>query len=362
MAVCGNTLVQSASPNSPTPIVGSVTYGGTNPVLYWRCNIPIPGEAEASTSITSDQAQSQAFLFYPSDSYVMYARLYWGATGPTPTPDTNIQLARQGAFWQSVIADDTHTLSDNRYQGTADVTSIVRQYGPGTYQVSGVDSVNTLGVNGVPFCGWSLVVIFTSRGAGVNEIVLMDGFEEVTNSAPSTTTVSRLHPIVTNPPPSRLFAFAYGGEDHVTGDRMLVNGLPQSGSIRFDSTCYTSPGDLPENTGGPGSMSGIDLDSAYIQSYLQPGATSEQIEAITELDRFILGYVAVSVRVNAPPLGCIGDADADDAVDFADITSVLANFGQIGLPFGPGDADGNGFVLFDDVTTVLANFGAVCAD
>ncbi|MBL8745050.1 MAG: agmatine deiminase family protein [Phycisphaerae bacterium] len=64
--------------------------------------------------------------------------------------------------------------------------------------------------------------------------------------------------------------------------------------------------------------------------------------------------------INAPPPPCVGDADGSGAVDFADITSVLANYGTIGAPFHPGDADGSGVVDFGDITAVLANWGDNC--
>lgn len=70
------------------------------------------------------------------------------------------------------------------------------------------------------------------------------------------------------------------------------------------------------------------------------------------------------VRLDAspvPPADCPGDADGDGEVNFADITNVLANFGET-YPgsTGPGDADGNGSVEFADITEVLANFGQPC--
>lgn len=74
------------------------------------------------------------------------------------------------------------------------------------------------------------------------------------------------------------------------------------------------------------------------------------------------------VSTNPVPLtvlspACPGDADGSGAVTFLDITTVLANFGNIyGAPpaTGPGDADRNGSVAFLDITTVLANFGNTC--
>jgi hypothetical protein len=60
------------------------------------------------------------------------------------------------------------------------------------------------------------------------------------------------------------------------------------------------------------------------------------------------------------PAPCTGDADASRAVDFADVTRVLATFNNLTTLFGPGDADGNGIVNFADITAVLANFNAAC--
>jgi predicted outer membrane repeat protein len=57
-----------------------------------------------------------------------------------------------------------------------------------------------------------------------------------------------------------------------------------------------------------------------------------------------------------PPL-CSGDADGNRAVNFADITSVLANFNSSGPA---GDADHSGAVNFADITSVLANWGIPC--
>lgn len=58
-----------------------------------------------------------------------------------------------------------------------------------------------------------------------------------------------------------------------------------------------------------------------------------------------------------PPPHCSGDANADQVVNFDDVTAVIANW----LGAGPeGDADNNGAVNFEDITTVLVNFGIAC--
>ncbi len=64
--------------------------------------------------------------------------------------------------------------------------------------------------------------------------------------------------------------------------------------------------------------------------------------------------------VNTPIACCPGDTDGDGDRDFADITAVLANFGETGAPFILGDVDGNGEVNFADVTAVVVAFGMPC--
>lgn len=51
----------------------------------------------------------------------------------------------------------------------------------------------------------------------------------------------------------------------------------------------------------------------------------------------------------------VGDANGDGAVNFGDVTAVLASFGAA---VSPCDVDCDGLVGFSDVTTVLANFGS----
>jgi hypothetical protein len=58
---------------------------------------------------------------------------------------------------------------------------------------------------------------------------------------------------------------------------------------------------------------------------------------------------------------CAGDADRNYDVNFADITTILSNFGDTG-PIGDviGDANNDGVVDFADVTAALAAFGSLC--
>ncbi|MBL8745698.1 MAG: PQQ-dependent sugar dehydrogenase [Phycisphaerae bacterium] len=77
---------------------------------------------------------------------------------------------------------------------------------------------------------------------------------------------------------------------------------------------------------------------------------------LTVTDPLGLSATRTATIVPAPPR-CPGDANLDGVVDFADMTSVLSNWGAIG-PFG--DANNDGIVSFADVTEVLGFWGAPC--
>ena len=63
---------------------------------------------------------------------------------------------------------------------------------------------------------------------------------------------------------------------------------------------------------------------------------------------------------SVPPPPCVGDINGDRIINTADLTILLANFGQA-VPAGTlGDFDGNATVNTADLTTFLAAFGTAC--
>ncbi len=67
---------------------------------------------------------------------------------------------------------------------------------------------------------------------------------------------------------------------------------------------------------------------------------------------------AQSVTVSAGAT-CPGDTNGDNAVNFADLNTVLSQFGQTGAGLS-GDVNDDGVVNFADLNIVLSNFGSVC--
>lgn len=59
---------------------------------------------------------------------------------------------------------------------------------------------------------------------------------------------------------------------------------------------------------------------------------------------------------------CPGDANGDNVVNFADLNSVLSEFGLSGAPGDfPGDVNADGVVNFADLNAALSAFGTACA-
>ncbi len=84
---------------------------------------------------------------------------------------------------------------------------------------------------------------------------------------------------------------------------------------------------------------------------------------VADVCEIALGLVPDANRNGIPDTcgPCPGDANTDRAVNFADITAALSNWGSDFSPgTGSGDANGNGVVNFEDITTVLSNWGAGC--
>ena len=105
-------------------------------------------------------------------------------------------------------------------------------------------------------------------------------------------------------------------------------------------------------------------ESLYIQTVvLEPGATLNNAATPVFAETIDNNGGTVTTPENLVPIEdlCPGDADGSGVVNFADVLSVLGNFGaNYGAGTGLGDADGSGIVNFTDILSVLANFNAVC--
>jgi uncharacterized repeat protein (TIGR01451 family)/MYXO-CTERM domain-containing protein len=316
----GNTLGQECAAGTPAPVVGMVGNCGlstsdTSADVSWRSDEPAPGAALADTSISVAQARSTAVLTLPSGAEVTGAYLYYSGRIAAAQPDLSVTLERPGIFLENLTATDSALVTDvgNFYQSVVDVTALVQQHGSGPYRVSGVDSIPLSNVNqAVLSTGWHMVVIYKRAQDPPRNIALFDGLDSILDGAPQTATLSGF--IVPNAGfDAKLAVIAYDGDNQSVGDQLLWDGTPLADAVNPADNFFNSsrsflgspvsvPGDLPQLTGGPQSMSGIDFDTVNITPLLMTGQTSAVIEATTTGDVYVLGGFITSISALKPDL------------------------------------------------------------
>ncbi len=70
--------------------------------------------------------------------------------------------------------------------------------------------------------------------------------------------------------------------------------------------------------------------------------------------------LSVSMALVPPPAPCLGDANGDNQIDAADLSVLLANFGQPAAGPAFGDFNGDGQCDGADLSVLLAQFGSTC--
>ncbi len=318
----GNTLGHDCGPGVPAPIVGTVGMCGpntndTSPDVFWRSDDPTAGQAAANNTITAASARSTAVLSIPAGASITHAYLYWSARTTLGGPaDLAATLERPGIFTEPVtgIESGATVFGGSLYQSVADVTSLVKMHGEGAYRLSGVDSVNLVGLNDAQLsAGWWMVVIYKDPTLPIRKIAIHDGLDQVADGQPATATITGFTVPMTGYN-AKLGLIAYDGDDS-TGDRFRWNGKPISDALNpvdniFNSThsflgsAVSTTGDLPQLSGVARSMGGIDLDVIDITSSVTPGETSANIEGALELgvDTYVLGGLITSITTKAPDL------------------------------------------------------------
>lgn len=315
----GNTLGHDCAAGVPAPIVGNVgACGGntndTSPDVFWQSGVPMGG-ATANNTISAATARSTAVLNVPVGATVSHAYLYWSARSSGAMADPAVTLEGPNGFSGVVMASDSVTTAfgGTYYQSAADITAIVKAQGLGAYSVSGVDSAALSNLNDPQIsAGWWMVVLYELPGDSLRTIAIHDGLDQIVDQSPIMATISGFT-VPMGLYNAKIGLIAYDGDDGSVGDDFLWNGTPISDALNpsgniFNSTrsrlgvAVSTAGDLPQLTGGPRSMSGIDLDVLDITSNVMPGQTSADITATTVADNYVLGGIITSISTRSPDL------------------------------------------------------------
>lgn len=302
----GGPFGQDCAPGTPAPIAGTVGACGTfvddsAPDVFWRSDEPMDGQALADVAITTTQARTTAVLALPPGAAVTHAFLYWAAS--TKTPGNSATLSRPGVFSQGVTAIQSFVSNNTSYQSVADVTALVQANGAGPYRVSDAKLWNIVDDDGNGnFAGWWMAVLYALPADPPRSLAIFDGLDVVLEAAPQDAMLSGfvVPPVFGQ---AKLGVVAFEGDGTITGDKLFFDGTQLSngenppnnffnGSRTHLGAAASSAGDLPQLSGAPRSMSGIDMDVIDVTSELVAGQSSVPIQVLTSGDTFhIAGFI-----------------------------------------------------------------------
>ena len=328
VVLIGNTLAQNCADDVPAPVVGTIGACGSDQDdsgadVLWSLGAAGVGPPVANTSVNPEQAASVSVLTLPEGAEVTHARLYWSAMDGEGSrdfasvarlaPDLQVQSELQ----LESAATATFEEEDNTFfQASADVTDFVRAGGAGAYRVSGVDMADPVGLDDTAhYAAWWLVVLYSLASEPVRHLGVYDGFVRVGEDG-SAVTLSGFE-VPPGPVDARLAVVAYEGDGTLDGDQLRVGAAAPLGAADavgvannfFDGSRrgvsgapLAAPGDLPETSGAPDSLSGLDLHVVDIADVLAPGQTSAEVVATTNNDSFVFAGLVLSAATAAPDL------------------------------------------------------------
>jgi uncharacterized repeat protein (TIGR01451 family) len=282
---------------------------------------------------------SSAHLAVPAGATVLFAGLYWGAAldqGETVDLQCDPSQPRTGHAANNVAAAtsallrvpgglgyvpvnasvfDTYTEDllcaapgveeRTRYQAFADVTSLVRLGGGGTYTIADVQA----GTGADRHAGWSLVVAYQDVTQPARNLTIFDGFAQVDNNHTVPLDVSGFKtPLFPAPVNTQLGIVSYEGDLTLTGDSLALNGTTLSDAERPDDNFFNSGISNLGNrvdTKTPDYHNQLGFD-ASVQA-VPPGvvlnaATAAKIELKTVGDRYLPGVVYFRTDIYAPEM------------------------------------------------------------
>lgn len=317
-ALIGSTLGHDCSKSTPLPVVGEVGGCGTNastvpdsaPDVLWRADSPEAGDAEANAMIAPGEARTAAMLELPQGAKITHAFLYWGARNATDAgADLEVTLDREGGFSEAITALQSWEVTVNKgkpdeahvYQSVANVTDLVLEHGPGAYRLGGVDMAPVLDVEDTRnYAGWWMVVLYEAPGMPMRNLALFDGLDRVSKTQPQAFALEGIR-APEDGLTAKLGVVGYEGDHNLNGDRLYINPTsspPDPGEALGDAVSppdnffngsrgwlgapVSVDGDLPQLTGEPQSMPGIDLDVVDVSAKLVAGATSIQVLATAD--------------------------------------------------------------------------------
>ena len=252
----------------------------------------------------------------PAGSTVLWAGLFWGARQTAGTGGVNSvgpigqMLLRTPASstYQTITAlpaDVTTSTNDpdnaGAYQGFADITSIVKAAGPGTYF-----GANVAAATGADrYSGWSIVVAYQNPGLPLRDLTVFKGFDTIFSGHNDTLSISGFVVPPFGTVNTTVGVVAWEGDLGLTGDSMQLNTTTLSDAVN-PATNFFNSGDsalgVPVTARNPSfkNMMAVDMKLVGANGILPNGATSATVNLTTNSDVYFPGAVTTAIDLYAP--------------------------------------------------------------
>ncbi|HSH02305.1 MAG TPA: hypothetical protein VLL52_07280 [Anaerolineae bacterium] len=288
-------------------INGVGTGGVLNNNNYEMVYVDIDGDGTTFNSSSAD-------LTLPAGATVSWAGLYWG--GDSLSTNTSINQMRfrvPGGSYTTVTATqvDTTTLGAPsgrvRYQGFANVTSLVQAAGQGTYFGANVQAVAGAGRTD-SYAAWNLVIVYQDITQPLRNLTVFDGFANVTSADPSVNVaVSGFLTPLSGAVNAKLGLLVYEGDLGLTGDNVRLNGTLLSNSLNpstnfFNSTISSFGSRVSSKNPDHINQMALDIDMLSINGLLANGATGATLTFNTTSDAYYPGMISFVTDIQAPRL------------------------------------------------------------
>lgn len=311
-------------------------------------------------SVTRNSSSSDLVL--PSGTNtIKLARLYWGGRVADAdfdlTQDANkkvkIRNGTTNAYSDVIALGIDKTIITNgytEYQAYADITSLVKSNGAGTYEVGNVPLSTGPASDGGNNGGWCIVVVYENSTLPYNSVRLYDGFQVVYNGGNPTTSTVTLTGLnvpsgVLSSSDATMGVVAWEGDANLTGDFLQINGKtfsnatnpannPWNGTITNNGIHVTTKN--PNFT----NQMGIDIDLFDVGSGygILPNATSVTLQFGTEADKYYPGVFTFSIKMKDPTITLdksVADANNNHLAESGETLTYTLK----GANNGPGNAN-----------------------
>ncbi|MCL2463680.1 MAG: hypothetical protein FWF28_01230, partial [Micrococcales bacterium] len=271
---------------------------------------------DADSDPTTDNSSSST-LALPAGSTVLWAGLYWGArlqagtggkSASASTIDRMSFKAPGDASYRTIAASTAardqfgpNSSSYNAYQRFADVTSIVRAAGNGSYWGANV----TAATGQDRYAGWAMTVVYTAPGLPLRNLTVFDGFDTVSQGTSQTVTVSGFLSPKSGAVDAQLTMLAYEGDLSQTGDYVKLNNTQLATAISPGSNFFNSANDLngtsvTTRTPDDRNMLGFDIKNLGVSGAIDNNATSATFTFASTGDMYYPGLVGLAINLYAP--------------------------------------------------------------